>query len=115
MDIDEHNARYDAETTALLKTIIADDACRFDSCWIEHGRRIRELIGNDRALCSLLRRRLPPYTGGAITLYRGENLGRWRAGALGFAWTPDVEVARMFARGLNAVLTCLAFFGPVEA
>ena len=36
-------------------------------------------------------------------MYRGENLGRWRAGILGFAWTPDVEVARMFAGGLNAV------------
>jgi len=105
MDLDEHVAQYDAKTNAFLKRIIADDACPHDFAthWIVSGRRIRELVGNDRLLCNLLRRRLLPYTGGAATLYRGENLGRWRAGILGFAWTPDVEVARMFAQGLNAV------------
>ena len=105
MDLDDYNAQYDAQINALLKRIIADDAWPgdFGSSWIQHGRRIRVLVGNDRVLCDLLRRRLPPYTGGAITLYRGENLGRWRAGTLGFAWTLNVEVARMFARGLNAV------------
>jgi hypothetical protein len=85
---------------ALLKKIADDDLA---SRWIVSGRRIREQIGNDRLLCNLLRQGLPKYTGGAVTLYRGENLGRWRAGRLGFAWTLNVEVARMFARGLNAV------------
>ena len=61
MDHDEHNARYNAQTNALLKKIIADDAWPgdFGSCWTEHGRRIRELVGNDTLLCDLLRRRLP--------------------------------------------------------
>ena len=105
MDPDEDIARYDTQTNALLKKIIADDSWPgdFGSCWVQHGCRIRELIGNDRVLRDLLRRRLPPYTRGVVTLYRGENLGRWRASHWGFAWTLNVEVARMFARGLNAV------------
>lgn len=103
MDLDEDYAKYSAETNAMLKEVIADDAIPgFESYWIVHGRRIRELVGNDRVLCDLLRRRLPPYAGGALTLFRGENLGRWRAGILGFAWTPDIEIARMFGRGVNA-------------
>jgi hypothetical protein len=105
MDRDEHVAKWNAEADALVRKIIADDAWpgNFGSAWTQHGRRIREQVGNDRLLCALLRRRLPPYEGGPVTLFRGENLGRWRAGALGFAWTPDVNVALMFARGLNAV------------
>jgi hypothetical protein len=105
MNLDDHHVRYDAQITAFLKQVIADDASPedFGSCWTQHGRRIRELVGGDRLLSDLLRLRLPPYAGGPLILYRGENLERWRAGALGLAWTPDIEVARMFASGLNAV------------
>src|SRR5437763_7935594 len=75
----------------------------FGTYWIEAGHRMREQISDDRLLCDLLRSTLPNYIGETITLYRGENLNRWRAGAMGFAWTRRIAVARMFARGPNAV------------
>ena len=77
----------------------------FATYWIVAGHRMREQIADDLLLADLLRRTLPPYTGGTATLYRGENIDRWRAGALGFAWTPNAEVAQMFGRGWNAVST----------
>lgn len=75
----------------------------FNTCWIEAGHRVREQIGDDRILVRLLRHMLAPYTGGAVTLFRGESLERWQAGKLGLAWTPNSEMASMFARGLNSV------------
>lgn len=44
---------------------------------------------------------MPPYIGGAIRLYRGENLQRWVAGSVGLCWTSKIEVAETFAEGLN--------------
>jgi hypothetical protein len=66
---------------------------------------MREQIADDRKLVRLLRHMLPPYAGVAIELFRGENADRWKSGAIGFAWTPNAETARMFARGLNAMHT----------
>ena len=74
----------------------------FATYWVVAGHRMREQIEDDRLLCGLLRKTLPRYMGDTITVYRGENLDRWRTGAIGFAWTQSIEVARMFARGLNA-------------
>ncbi len=64
---------------------------------------MREQIADDALLCTFLRNILPKYTGETITLYRGENIERWRAGIVGFAWTARKEVAQMFGRGLNAM------------
>lgn len=75
---------------------------QFGSYWITFGRHIREQIANDRLLRDFLRRTLPPYEGETVTLFRGENLERWSAGVVGFAWTPDIAVARRFGKGLNA-------------
>lgn len=75
----------------------------FGTYWIEGGHRIREQVSDDRLLTQFLRAVMPPYTGGAITLFRGENLDRFSAGLIGFSWTPDSNVAAMFANGLNAV------------
>ncbi len=75
----------------------------FDTYWIEAGHRVREQIGNDRILCELLRRALPKYEGEMVTLFRGENFDRWKSGLVGFAWTAQIEVARMFGQGLNAI------------
>ena len=74
----------------------------FDSYWTVAGHHVREQIADDQLLVRLLRHLLPPYKGGVQTLFRGENLDRWKRGAVGFAWTPDTSVARMFGRGLNA-------------
>lgn len=75
----------------------------FGTYWIEAGHHIREQISDDRYLVRFLRHLLPPYNGDALVLFRGESLERWIAGAVGLAWTPKSEVARMFARGLNSV------------
>jgi hypothetical protein len=63
---------------------------------------MREQIADDRLLVRLLRHLLPPYSGDALTLYRGENSTRWAAGSVGLAWTDKIDVARMFGGGLNA-------------
>lgn len=77
----------------------------FGTHWIESGHRIREQIANDRELVRLLRQLLPPYEGKTITLFRGENRARYRSGLLGLAWSSNLDTARMFGRGLNAVLS----------
>lgn len=46
---------------------------------------------------------LPPYHGGAVELFRGENRERWQEGRVGLAWSTKAEVAHMFAAGLNAI------------
>jgi hypothetical protein len=82
-------------------TSIERDA--FNTYWIVAGHHIRDQVADDRLLVTFLRSILTPYTGEAVTLYRGENLDRWKARCLGFAWTSQVATARMFGSGLNAV------------
>ncbi len=77
---------------------------------------MREQIADDRLLVRLLRHLLPPFSGEALTLYRGENSTRWESGSVGLAWTDKIDVARMFGRGLNAANTggvlLRGIFGP---
>jgi len=75
----------------------------FHTVWIENAHRIRDQIGNDSVVTKLLRHVLPNYSGGSILLYRGENLERWEEKSLGFCWTTDIDIARMFGQGLNAI------------
>ena len=74
----------------------------FSTYWIEAGHVIRGQIADDCVLVRLLRHLLSPYQGGAITLFRGENLERLDAGKLGLCWSSNIDVARMFGRGLNS-------------
>ena len=95
----------------VMHAVAAGEQCAvssdndFGTYWIEAGHRIREQVANDPLLTKVLRQLLPPYGGDPITLYRGENLARWQAKNLGFSWTEDPEVARIFGRGLNATRT----------
>jgi hypothetical protein len=75
----------------------------FHTYWIERGHRIREQVADDHTLLDALKILLPAYDGPPRTLYRGENADRWRTGRVGFAWTTQDRVARMFAEGLNAL------------
>ena len=75
----------------------------FSTYWIVAGHHIREQIDDDRLLCQMLRSTTPPYNGGSLKLYRGENMDRWNSSTIGLSWTPNIEVARMFGRGLNSV------------
>lgn len=70
--------------------------------WTESGHRIREKLRDDIGLEQILQRILPPYTGENLTLYRGENKKRYDNKSIGFCWTPDKEIAQMFASGLNS-------------
>lgn len=79
------------------------DSERFHTEWITRGHRIRELVNDDNLLLDAIRQWLPMYTGPSLTLYRGENIERWRSNRCGFAWTDKREIAVMFARGLNAM------------
>ena len=74
----------------------------FDTYWIVAGQSIRAQVKDDRVLVAFLRQVLPPYTGGAVRLYRGENTRAHTRGHVGFAWSSNIEVARGFASAVNA-------------
>jgi hypothetical protein len=78
---------------------------QFGTYWIEAGHHIREQIGDDKLLVRLLRHLLPRYEGDTIELFRGENRNRWENKTIGLAWTANLDTARMFGGGLNAVGT----------
>ena len=71
--------------------------------WTVSGHRMREQLNDDEALLNMLRCWLPTYVGPNLTLFRGENVDRWRCNKVGMCWTTDSGTAKMFARGLNAV------------
>lgn len=75
----------------------------FGTHWIEAGHHLRSQIADDKLLVQLLRHLLPAYEGQTIELFRGENRERWERKAIGLAWSSNLETARMFGRGLNAV------------
>ena len=75
----------------------------FATRWVTHGAKIREQTQDDRLLVRVLRQWLPLYQGDGLTLYRGESADRAGREQYGLCWTTDVEVATMFASGLNAV------------
>ena len=95
-------AAYAASLLSEQK-LSSETMTQFGTYWIEAGHHIREQIGDDRLLVCLLRHLLPSYEGEAIELFRGENRDRWERGAIGIAWSANVETARMFGGGLNAV------------
>lgn len=67
--------------------------------WNDSGltRIPRGLKGDLPVFVDALRHHLPVYVGHDVTLYRGEDEARHRAGMYGIAWTSDPEVAEMFA------------------
>jgi hypothetical protein len=66
--------------------------------WRHHGDHIRQEVDDDLLLARALRVMLPPYTGPAITLYRGEGFRNRKRRTYGLAWSRQVEIAREFAR-----------------
>lgn len=92
-----------AESVIEQRNMLPGSTESFGTYWIEAGHHIRQQIDDDEMLCTFLRLTLPAYEGAAMTLYRGENIDRYRTGNVGPAWTSDIETARMFASGLNAI------------
>jgi hypothetical protein len=94
--------RFSIET--ISNTLLTqDELLELQSYWIESGHKIREQIDNDEILILYLRKIHPPYEGTKKILFRGKNISRWNSMKIGFAWTENIETARMFGRGLNAV------------
>lgn len=80
----------------------ADLAARFLTQWVTHGAKVRAAVDDDPKLASALRNWLPAYSGASLNLFRGESADRFDSGRVGFCWTPQRDVAEMFAAGLNA-------------
>ena len=66
--------------------------------WITYGPHIADSMQADPILLATMKRLLPRYTGAGLVLYRGEDAERYRQRAIGMAWTPRIDKARMFAR-----------------
>lgn len=121
VDEDESGYAY----RQVLEAVLRADGCgkgfrdAFHLSWTIRGFRHREALADDNFLISALRCIFPPYTGSPLTLYRGEQAGRWEAGRVGLNWSPSREVGRMFAAGLcttydgDGVLLCST--APPEA
>ena len=89
------------DISALLATEVAAKDY-FHTHWSESGEYIRESFNDDARLAVWLRTVLPPYRGGGMTLFRGENAVRYNEGLIGFCWTEIEDAARMFGSGRNA-------------
>lgn len=79
------------------------DAENFYNHWHVCHHYLRELVDDEAAVVDMLWVWLPRYVGPDRVLYRGENVDRLEAGRLGIAWTDEIDQARVFARGLNAM------------
>ena len=64
----------------------------FQQVWLEHKQLARH-IGKPSLVRRALQRLLPPYSGPAVTLYRGATLKGWREGV---SWTASIDIARSF-------------------
>jgi hypothetical protein len=73
---------------------------RFSGVWQLDGDHIRSEVNEDRTLIEGLRVLLPPYTGDALQLYRGDSMWNRQRRSYGLSWTTELEVARGFADGI---------------
>jgi len=86
--------------------------------WTVNGGHLRRKIRNDKLVTKVLSVALPGSTGEGLVLYRGECRFLYESDQIGFCWTPDIDVATMFARGLNAIESggvLLKAYAPSEA
>ena len=88
--------------------------------WVKHGDNWRSEVQDDLALADALRTILPPYTGPAITLYRGETVWNRKRRTYGFSWTAKEEIAhdfsnRLFCRASEGGSALLRTVAPTEA
>ncbi len=83
--------------------LLSFDKDRIHTLWTVNGGHLRRKVANDDLVLSVLMRVLPRYEGDGLVLYRGECKFLFDENKLGFCWTPEESVARMFASGLNAI------------
>jgi hypothetical protein len=86
--------------------------------WTVNGGHLRRKVGNDQLTLSILLKYLPGYSGEGLILYRGECKFLYEENKIGFCWTPKIEVATIFASGLNSIESggfLLKAYAPTEA
>lgn len=71
--------------------------------WTVNGGNLRRKIKDDLLVLKVLSVSMPNYAGEGLILYRGECHFLFEAGKIGFCWTPNIEVATIFASGLNSL------------
>jgi hypothetical protein len=54
---------------------------------VDGGDHLRDQVGDDLLLAHALRVLLPPYTGPALKLYRGDSARNWCHGTYGLSWS----------------------------
>jgi hypothetical protein len=103
--IGQHRIEWRALFTLLRSVPPRDRATSesFHSQWHACHGFIRELVDADELLLDALWVWLPRYEGSDMQLYRGENIDRLESGRTGSAWSSNLETAKCFASGLNAV------------
>jgi hypothetical protein len=122
----EASSHYDARRVALRLLRRTDQAVHpvvqtyFAENWGHMADKWRSSINDDRLLLDTLRLLLPPYTGPAIVVYRGDASARERDGTYGFCWSGDKEVARQHAkfdfwRGCEGGSVLVEAYAPAEA
>jgi hypothetical protein len=79
------------------------DITKVHTLWTVNAGHLRGKIKNDELILAVLEKSLPGYQGSGMILYRGECRFLYDENKIGFCWSPDIEVASMFARGLNAL------------
>lgn len=104
-----HMFFYSCDWRALVADLCGGEATNaqrevFATQWVTHGAKIREQTADDTLLVQTLRKWLPLFHGNGLILYRGESAERVARKQYGLCWTAKIEVATMFAAGLNAVL-----------
>lgn len=86
--------------------------------WTESGGHLRNKIRDDPLILRILRATLPGHQGPGLDLYRGECKFLYDQQKIGFCWSPKIEVAEMFASGLNCFESggvLLKAYAPPEA
>lgn len=109
------------ETFLLLAKHV--EPARFDknkihTLWTVNGGHLRRKIRDDALVLCVLKKFLPGYRGAGLWLYRGECQFLHAENLIGFCWSPKIEVAEKFARGLNAIESggvLLKAYAPPEA
>ena len=76
---------------------------KIHTLWTVNGGHLRRKVKDDALIARVLTAALPGYSGLGLTLYRGECHFLYEANQIGFCWTPKIEVAEMFASGLNSI------------
>ena len=86
--------------------------------WTVNGGHLRRKIKDDKLISEVLSISMPGYAGEGLNLYRGECRFLYESNMIGFCWTPDIDVAKMFASGLNSLESggvLLKAYAPTEA